>query len=338
MAWTKEEVTDFQKENGKKLADINASLRPDNKQTNGKIGIFLPGQNGDVMTAMSVLKYRDRLWPDKEIVWFINQPNADLLRYAPINEVRPWPWAGNGLPEGCPDFYPLLCTKDNKLDQTKKLDYELTADLDEGYFPAPHQLSVEERDGIDYPNCSRKIFRIDRDWEWHPLLSFSDNEIEKIQGFVRDIEFEKIIIMEVDCGSGQSIWNDEMTNESIRICRELWGNCAFIFASKSKYSSNEYKNLKGFQCVDASFLSVRQTSLLIDDCDLMICISSGISVATSRWGSRPVPKIQFCGSFQCSTVTLATGPIELITHDGKHPDSAKAEFYDRLKTMLIKLK
>ena len=33
-----------------------------------KIGIFLPGLNGDIMQAMSVLKYKDVLWPGKEIV------------------------------------------------------------------------------------------------------------------------------------------------------------------------------------------------------------------------------------------------------------------------------
>ena len=34
-----------------------------------KIGIFIPGGHGDIMTAMSVLKYKDILWPSKEIIW-----------------------------------------------------------------------------------------------------------------------------------------------------------------------------------------------------------------------------------------------------------------------------
>lgn len=100
MSWTETETMTWRETNDKMLAEVNATLRPDSIKGSGKVGIFLHGQVGDLATAMSVLKYRKELWGDKEIIWFANWPNADLLKYAPIDEVRMWPWAGNGLPEG----------------------------------------------------------------------------------------------------------------------------------------------------------------------------------------------------------------------------------------------
>lgn len=332
MSWTKEMITDYQKQNKLGLEEINESLRPDNKPTNGKIGIFIPGQNGDLMTAMSVLKYRNVLWSDKEIIWFCNMPNADALKYSPVNEVRPWPWAGNGLPIGTPDFYPLLCLNNNRLNKDFAKQYELTSDLDDGYFPAPHQLTVDQRHGIDYPNCSRRVFGIDPAWEWHPYLTYSEEEKERLENWANHGQYHfPTIMIENTCGSGQSIWNDEMTIEAMKLCQEAFGgNCRFIFASGGDHS----RFYDGIKVKDASQFTVRQAGYLINFCHLFIGISSGISVSTSAWGLKPVPKIQFCGSFTCSTVTLANGTIDLITHDDKHPESAKNEFYNKLKEIL----
>lgn len=312
MSWTNEMITQFQIDNNKMLAQINTSLKPDDKPTNGKIGIFLPGQNGDLITAMSVLRYRDILWHEKEIIWFCNMPNADALRYSCVSEVRPWLWAGNGLPEGTPDFYPLLCNENNRLNKELAKQYDLAADLDDGYFPAPHQLTIQKRHRIDYPNCSKKVFEIDPTYKWNPILSHSKEEIANADKFISELPQKKNIMIETKCGSGQSIWDIEMTKETMRLC----GDYNFILASEL----NQF--------------TVRQVALLINYCDLFIGISSGISVATSAWGLKPVPKIQFCGSHICSTVSLASGSIELITHDDKNPVSAKQEFYHKLTEIL----
>ena len=136
MAWSSEQISTYQIHNNKMLEEVNATLRPD-KNLSGKVGVFLPGQAGDLMTAMGVLKYRDQIFGNKEIIWYANQPNCDCLKYSPISEVRPWPWAGNGLPEGVPDFWPLLMNENNRLNKDLAKNYELTTDIDDGYFPAP---------------------------------------------------------------------------------------------------------------------------------------------------------------------------------------------------------
>src|ERR1700722_8893806 len=96
-----------------KLTEINNTLISD-KNTGGKIGIFLPGQNGDIMTAMSILKYRDIIFPNKQIIWFCNFPNADAFKFGPICEVRTYEWESLEV-----DPYTQLKTSNNKLNQDK---------------------------------------------------------------------------------------------------------------------------------------------------------------------------------------------------------------------------
>ena len=330
MSWTEDETKSWRYTNDLKLAEVNATLRPDSIKGSGKIGIFLHGQVGDLATAMSVLKYRKELWGDKEIIWFANWPNADLLKYAPISEVRMWPWAGNGLPEGCPDFYPLLCDQDNKLNYELAKQYDLTRDLTEGYFPAPHMMTPEKRHGIDYPNCSRKVFGVDASKEWHPVLSWSDEE----KYHLSLSPGRKTIMIETFFGSGQSKWDDLMTVKTIEMCREAWGVCNFIFASHK--NTEQFKDFEGYYtCAD---FTPRESALLINCCDLFVGVSSGMSVVTSAWGLKPVPKVQYCGSYTCSTVALATGEISLITSDDKPLEQSKKEFFIKLKEVISRIK
>lgn len=333
MAWTEEETKSWREVNDAKLAEINSTLRPDSVKGSGKIGIFLHGQVGDLATAMSVLKYRKELWGDKEIIWYANWPNADLLRYAPIDEVRMWPWAGNGLPEGTPDFYPLLCDENNRLNKELAKSYELTADLEDGYFPAPHMLTPEKRHWIDYPNCSRKVFGIGEDKEWHPFLRWSDEEIRDVEN-TNFKEGRKTVLLETFYGSGQSKFDDLMTVKTIEICRELWGSCNFIFASHKNIS--QFKDFEGY--ISLADLTPRQAALMINYCDLFIGVSSGMSVVTSAWGLKPVPKIQYCGSYICSTVALSLGEINLITSDDKPLEQSKQEYYTKLKEVISRIK
>ncbi len=319
------------------LKEVNDSLLPDAGEKTGKVGIFVNGQNGDIMTVMSCLKYRDKLFPKKEIIWYCNLPQANLLKYSPISEVRPYPWPGNGLPLDSQNFYPMLCNDKNRLNEYSK-NFELTADLDEGHFPATWQYGV--KGNLDYPSISRKHFGFDQSVPWHPLLGFSDEEKNMVREFVDKLPKRKTVMIETFGGSGQSHWDHKNTLATKRICREVWGDCNFIFTCPQYIrSSYEFPQelFDDIGVVSCSHFDIRQTGLLINYCDLFVGVSSAISVATSHWDSKPVPKIQFCGSFKCSTVTLSTGEIVLVDHGDYDQDKNNSHQRKRYENKLTEL-
>lgn len=299
-----------------------------------KVGIFLPGANGDIMTAMSVLKYKDEVWPDSDIIWYCNEEFWDLFKHGPVSEIRRWDNS----------FNDIMMTSDFKLDLEKKNELESTSDLTEGYFPAPWFMTMEYRTkiGSNLSDCSKHVFGVDMNKEWHPYLCFSDEDRSKVKEFIDLLPpNRRNIMLETSFNSSQSKWNGGMTQMTIDVCRARWGDCNFIFASKE--SDTEY-----FSCAD---FTLRQTSLICDSCDLFIGVSSGLSVATSCWGSKPVPKIQYCNDLMCSTFPIANGPIELVTRINEQQISKKAngsvthiknanpdremEFKSRLKKILL---
>ena len=219
--------------------------------------------------------------------------------------------------------------------------YELTKDLEEGYFPTPWMVAPDKHNGIEYPNISKMVFGVPNDWEWHPFLSWCNGEKEMIKEFISKLPpNRKNVMLETFCGSGQSsFWNEDTTRKVMQLCRQKLGACNFIFVShKHKggpdncgISNSLFFDDEG--CVSCEQFTVRQAALINEFCDLMICMSSGLSVSTSAWGLKPVPKLQYCGSQKCSTVALANGRIELVTTDGKDKKSADAEFEKKLMEM-----
>lgn len=335
MPWTEEETKKFQMDNAEHLAEINKTLRPD-KNLSGKIGIFCPGQAGDTGVVTGILNYRDIVFPGKEIIWYINHPNADLLRYAPISEVRPWPWAGNGLPANTPDFYPLLCDENNRLNKELAKQYELTNDLEDGWFPTPWMLPVVKRHGIEYSNCSKRVFGIDENLPWHPVFNFSEEEYENALQFTRGMLAKYIILFETFAGSSQSRLDEEMIKRSMNICREQRSGCKFIFASHKYLRDNEQFPgwlLSQKDVFFAKDFTVRQCALIAAQCDFIISVSSGISVASSALGMS-IQMLQFCGSKICSTAAISGQFFNLVTADDKPFESAKDEFYTKLTNLL----
>lgn len=305
----------------------------------GKVGIFLPGLHGDMMQAMSVLKYKDTLWPGKDIVWFCGQTQRlDVLKYNDaISEIRHWP-EGYKLPERCEienisaaskgelpwaDFS-ILMGPNNQLAQEHKDRFESTKDLEFGYFPAPWQMHASRRPGVDYPNVSRLVFGADPSWEWHPYLCFTQEEHQAAKEFCLRLPHKKTIMLETDFHSGVSPWDDNLTRQTMAICREKLSSCNFIFACAPDNS----RFFDDAGVVSASQFTVRQTALLNNYSDLFIGVSSGISQAVNCWGNKPTIKLQYCGSFIMSSVSIANGPFELVVKDpaGQNPVDHERRF------------
>ncbi len=332
-----------------------------------RVAVFLHGQKGDIMEASGVLKYKDELWgEDCEITWFIQDENRDIFKYNPYLKLAHFPH-GYGIPEsdiktiyaariskdkmeGKPEWFDLsqVKTHDNKLDITKKHLYEpIIGSFDVGYFPAPHQVPSEKREGVEYSNVSKMIFGIHEDWTWHPCLFWSDDERKMIKEFTDSFhKNRRTVMLEVFAGSGQSpYYSVETTRKIMWICREKLGECNFVFCSDKHLggisncgidNKELFGNEDGF--FSAGLFTPRQVALINDYADLFIGISSGISVATSALGLRGTPKVQWCGSKICSTSTIANGEFHLITTDFKTREVATLEFENKLREVLDVLK
>lgn len=272
-----------------------------------KIAIFLNFGYGDIMIAMSVLKYKDILWPNSDIVWFCDPKKYDVLKFAPV-ELRPWE-----------NFKIITSNKNN--DGTLKLElkhhFNCLSDIDAGYFPAPWMYDVNHpiRKNTDHPNVPKKVFKVDSKLPWRPQLYFSDEEKEMIKDFCKSLPHKKTIMLETDYRSSQSSWNDDMTKKTIEACLNKFKKCNFILSSKSDY--DKFTNNNG--CVSASHFTVRQCALINNYVDLFIGVSSGISVAVNCWDNKPTPKIQYANSLSCSTSSIANGPFNFVKiHDNKN--------------------
>lgn len=330
--------------NDEALIELNKTLKPRYVNSSQRVGIFCFGQVGDTAQVMSVLGYVDTFFKGKEIVWYINFPNADLLRFAPINEVRPWPWAGNGLEAGEPDHFPYLCLPDNTLNLELAKTRKDTADLTEGYFPATHQVPSEKREGVEYGLVSKMVFKGTDEQIWRPYLNWSVEEEDAIRKFSESFNPNyKTILLETFAGSGQSPHYDvETTKEIMKVCMEKFnGSVNFVFGSHKHIGGisncgipNEDLFSEHLDCYFAHHFTPRQIALLSNHVDLIIGISSGISVVTSAWNIRSVPKIQWCGSRICSTQAISNGPFYLVEAEFKTKEVTTREFFNKLREVL----
>lgn len=319
------------------------------------IGILCHGQLGDNATITSAFKYKDELWgEDCKIVWYIADENKDLLKHSDV-EVRTFP-RGFGYPEMVKaenekliadgkepiweDWKPLV-DENNHMILELKNNYPSLADLDYAYFPAPHQVPLDKRRNLPYPLVSKKVFGIPDEWEWHPLLYFSEEEAVKSVAFMDKMPEGKRVAIESFAGSGQSKITPLQIIDAIDTCRRVLGKCSFIFVSHKFVNGNEQFPeglINNIDIFSAAHFTVRQCALVVGQSDLLISVSSGVTVAASCWGNTPVKTIQYCGSEICGTRALALGEFVMVTTDGKSERQAQQEFTMELINLLNKIK
>lgn len=319
------------------------------------VGIFMHGQSGDILTASSVLKYRNELWgDDHRIVWYIDDNNRDLLKFQDI-ELRTFP-RGYGHPkmvveqnailEGTDkprwENWQPLCDIENRMNLELKKNYPSLADIDVGYFPAPHQMTPVQRHGLDYPSCSKRVFGVPMHYPWHPVIAFSVEEVNDCNRFLQRIGTQKRVFIETFAGSGQSLFDEEMLVHAMNICSEYWPDCAFILGSHKFLRGNEsfpsYLYDKPNVVSLGEWFTVRQSALISSACNLMLSVSSGLTVAASAWDIPCPPILQYCGSWVCSTKTLATSECVLVTADDKPRQQGKDQYFIKLMYLLNKYK
>jgi hypothetical protein len=299
---------------------------------NGKIGIFAPEQHGDIALSTAGLKYKDRLWPNKDVVWFANLAEhkatyLDMLKYNDaISEIRDWPKFST-----MEHFWSCIDRSNGHFVQGRFGDFDSTKDLEAGFFPAPWcMLPNNSLNGMTYSEIPRFVFGADTSWEWHPYLGFSEEERTMAKDFCQKLPHKRTVMFETELRSAGMFQLHENTVKSLMgMCRSKFGNCNFIFASKVDHS--KYADDAGV--VSGSQFTVRQLALVHNNCDLFIGVCSGITMACSCWGSSPIPRVELCGT-PIRSSGIAHGPVRSVICDNFSPEQMKAGLENALGTTL----
>lgn len=278
----------------------------------GKIGIFCPEQHGDMGLSTSVLKYKDILWPEKDIVWFCNLAEhkatyLDMLKFNDaISEIRDWPKYSTM------EHFRSCIDPNGQLVLNTRADFESTKDLDNGYFPAPWcVLPNNSLNNVNYSEIPRLVFGVDPSLPWHPYLGFSDEEREAAKDFCSKLPHAKTVMFETELRSaGMFQLADDTIKSLMQLCRNKFGKCNFVFASKIDHS----KYVDDAGVVSGAQFTVRQMALIHNYCDLMIGVCSGITVACCCWGNKGVPRVELCGT-PIKFGGISNGPVTSVICD-----------------------
>jgi hypothetical protein len=304
----------------------------------GKIGIFAASQVGDIITATSVFKYKDELWPGKDIVWFCDARFNDALKFSPVSEIRPYTGDSRGT---VPNYQELKRNSGvgpgmNRLDLAKAKNHPSVSDLDDGYFPLPWMLErAEQRAGIVYPQISQRIFGVDLSRPWRPVLGFSDDERTMVSEMMSRLPYPRTVLIE-NSPCAYSAWNDDLTRLVQIMCRNRWGPTNFFFASGGHRSGNDMSRFFDDPgCISGSDLTARQIALVNDHCNLFVGVAGALTFATSCWGAKPTPKLIYTGSQTFGAHYVANGRIEVVTMESHQHNAQNAE--NDLKRRLAKL-
>jgi hypothetical protein len=297
---------------------------------NGKIGIFVHGAHGDIALCTSVLKYKNILWPDKDIIWYCNMsPDKstylDMLKFNDaISEVRDWP----------KEDFRTLKDENGQLILNRRADFDSMKDLDNGYFPAPWaMLPNNSLNNVHYANIPKMVFGVDPSWEWHPYLGFSDEENEAAKEFHARLPHSKTIMLETQLRSaGNFNLSENVIRNIMASCRSKFGQCNFIFASIMDHA----KFIDDIGVVSCSQFTVRQCALIHNYCNLFIGVTSGITMASSCWGNKPVPRVELCSNSTKSSI-IANGSVNSFIGENMPLNIQNSGLENAVKEVLNKL-
>jgi len=287
-----------------------------------KIGIYAPWANGDMIMSTPFLKYKDILWPNSQLIWFVlpdtnthaaglHRASADIVLHNPyISEIRPSlsnPGEIVRLRVGHRTNevgHPLSVDKALAgLMTSDKSNFPEFSDLDLCYFPSP----THNCDKLCTPFVliTTFVFNYPPGSILHPCLFFTPDEDMKAQVFLSALPHKYTIMLETEYNSGQSFWDASLTSETMKLARSILGFCNFVFASPKSH-------LPFFDdggVVDCCAFTIRQCIPIFNRCNLFIGVGSGISHAMSSWSaSESVRRIDCTSGSNTSMSHVARGP------------------------------
>lgn len=303
----------------------------------GKVGIFCPAHHGDIALCTSVLKYKDIIWPGKDIVWFSSllpqfASRLDMFKFNDaISEIRECPPVTHEIKK-------FIDPMTGHLLLDRRGGFEGLDDLDAGYFPAPWAVRPHPRwDDVHYAEVPRQVYGVNPSWEWHPYLKFSAEEEEMAKDFCAKLPYKRTVMLETNTMSANFQFSDDLVRTIMYTARSKFKDCNFIFASKFDLTSTvaNYSRFIDTGVVSAADFTVRQTALLHNHCDLFVGSCSGITMAASCWGNKFVPRVEQASRANQSG-GIAHGPVESVIADNLSRIDAARLLAERVSTTLDK--
>lgn len=224
------------------------------------IGIICPGAFGDIALATGVLHYRNTLWPNSRVRWYVSPQYQDMAFHPGIDEVRLW----NG-----------------------KVDGHEYADCARVYKAAAWLCEATRK--LWLIHHYRMVFDMPHNTEWHPCLDWIDGECQRASEFIDTLPKGRVnVMLETQQHSNQSLWDAATTAYVLSQCRKRWpGRVNVLMASYQQ-------RLLGDDTFSCAGFTVRQCCLLYNQCHAFFGCSSGISAATCNWESnRDVKRAMF---------------------------------------------
>ena len=258
----------------------------------GVIAIVNPGGVGDILLSTGILKYKDELWPGKDVVWYCCDNNRHALAgVRGLKEIRRmeftpshYQWKGSDVDKMC-----IPCPWMGSLPCAHK-------ELPNGTLMADkHRLLFEQDTSARIPGS------------WHACLECSPQDDSMASSMMECLPRRKTIMLETGYLSSQSFLDQGILLRMVDVIKTAWGECNFLFVSGNLPLFP--KDGEGKWAFDCSKLPISAVLAMYNRIDAFVGVSSGISCAVCSWNANPaVPRLEMTIP-EASCRKVSRGPI-----------------------------
>jgi hypothetical protein len=233
--------------------------------------------NGDVAYATILARQLRHDNPDAHLTWAVSSPYAGLLKNNPhINEIWQVPvegWNWNA--------------KIWRLFEREAIRRYRRREFDEILLSQITPSNVSNYDGTVRPSILRSLGRpitvpIEN------VVRLTDDEIEKVEAYVRDNEidkFEQRILFECETRSGQSFVTPDLAQEIAQKLYALLPNATVIFSAAGPITLRDQRSRY------AGRLSLREVAHLTHFCSVFVGAGSGGTVMATSTAAKLLPTV-----------------------------------------------
>ncbi|MES1991057.1 MAG: hypothetical protein V4441_08915 [Pseudomonadota bacterium] len=236
------------------------------------------GAKGDSLYATILARQIRHDFPDAEITWAIFDQNAELLENnRHINNVWKVPLGDRSRTAMMWDVF-----------EREAMRRMIRREFDRVVFSQINPSNFQNYDGTVRPSMLR-AYGAAITVPIENVIDLTDNEISRVEDFVRDEGLDKFqhrILFECTAQSGQSFVNTDIAQEIAAKLYERLPDATVIFTTHLPMKLRDDRSRY------AGTLTLRETAHLTKHCTLFVGSGSGGTVAASSTSSKALPMIQ----------------------------------------------